>query len=84
MADTFHTGLLTPTETSEYLQIPQSTLRSWLEGQAAGATLVHRVPAERPGQPTVPFVAVAEAVSTVAGSVKVTSSRAVGRSWCRA
>lgn len=61
MVDTFHTGLLTPTETSEYLQIPQSTLRSWLDGQAAGAPLVHRVPAERPGQPTVPFVAVAEA-----------------------
>ncbi|MEN8653013.1 DUF433 domain-containing protein [Streptomyces sp. 21So2-11] len=61
MVDTFHTGLLTPTETSEYLQIPQSTLRSWLDSQAAGAPLVHRVPAERTGQPTVPFVAVAEA-----------------------
>ncbi|MBH1935846.1 DUF433 domain-containing protein [Streptomyces sp. AV19] len=61
MIDRFTDGLLTPSETSSYLQIPHSTLHSWLRGKAAGAPLVHRVGQERPGQPSVPFVAVAEA-----------------------
>ncbi|MGP2440443.1 DUF433 domain-containing protein [Streptomyces sp. JW3] len=61
MIDRFKDGLLTPSETSSYLQIPQSTLHGWLKGEAAGAPLVHRVEPARPGQPSVPFVAVAEA-----------------------
>jgi uncharacterized protein (DUF433 family) len=61
MIDRFTDGLLTPTETSQYLQIPRSTLESWLHGKAAGAPLVHHVAPSRHGQPSVPFVAVAEA-----------------------
>ncbi|GAA2721949.1 MULTISPECIES: DUF433 domain-containing protein [Streptomyces] len=61
MTDRFAEGLLTPSETSSYLQIPRSTLHSWLRGRAAGAPLVHRVEPVRHGQPSVPFVAVAEA-----------------------
>jgi uncharacterized protein (DUF433 family) len=61
MIDRFTDGLLTPAETSSHLQIPQSTLHDWLKGRAAGAPLVHEVEPARPGQPSVPFVAVAEA-----------------------
>ncbi|MFF3454467.1 DUF433 domain-containing protein [Streptomyces sp. NPDC002730] len=61
MVDRFTDGLLTPTETSSYLEIPSSTLTSWLRGRAAGAPLVHQVEPVRKGQPSVPFIAVAEA-----------------------
>ncbi|WP_416072230.1 hypothetical protein [Streptomyces sp. ME18-1-4] len=61
MVDRFKDGLLTSTETASYLQIPQSTLTSWLKGRAAGAPLVHQVEPLRKGQPSVPFIAVAEA-----------------------
>lgn len=61
MADRFEDGLLTSTETASYLQIPQSTLTSWLKGRAAGAPLVHQVEPVRKGQSSVPFIAVAEA-----------------------
>lgn len=61
MIDRFTDGLLTPVETSLYLQIPQSTLHGWLKGEAAGAPLVHTVEPVRPGQPSVPFIAAAEA-----------------------
>lgn len=61
MIDRFTDGFLTPAETSSYLQIPDSTLHSWLKGQAAGSPLVHWVEPVRAGQPSVPFVAVAEA-----------------------
>ncbi|GGZ81415.1 DUF433 domain-containing protein [Streptomyces bluensis] len=61
MVDRFKDGLLTPTETASYLEIPQSTLISWLKGKAAGAPLVHQVEPVRKGQPSVPFIAVAEA-----------------------
>jgi uncharacterized protein (DUF433 family) len=61
MVDRFRDGLLTPTETSSYLEIPSSTLTSWLKGTAAGAPLVHQVEPVRKGQPSVPFIAVAEA-----------------------
>lgn len=61
MVDRFRDGLLTPTETASYLEIPQSTLHSWLKGRAAGAPLVHQVEPLRKGQPSVPFIAVAEA-----------------------
>ncbi|MEV1062618.1 DUF433 domain-containing protein [Streptomyces sp. NPDC050263] len=61
MVDRFNDGLLTPAETASYLEIPQSTLTSWLKGKAAGAPLVHQVEPVRRGQPSVPFIAVAEA-----------------------
>lgn len=61
MINRFTDGLLTVSETSSYLQIPQSTLSDWLNGRAAGAPLVHQVEPVRGGQPSVPFVAVAEA-----------------------
>ncbi|MDX3638628.1 hypothetical protein [Streptomyces sp. MB09-02B] len=61
MVDRFTDGLLTPTETASYLQIPQSTLTSWLKGKAAGVPLVRQVEPLRKGQPSVPFIAVAEA-----------------------
>ncbi|MFI6346420.1 DUF433 domain-containing protein [Streptomyces sp. NPDC050560] len=61
MTDRFTEGLLTQAETSFHLQIPPSTLGDWLNGKAAGAPLVHQVEPVRSGQPSVPFVAVAEA-----------------------
>ncbi|MFK0158351.1 hypothetical protein ACIQVL_18850 [Streptomyces sp. NPDC090499] len=61
MVDRFRDGLLTPAETASYLEIPQSTLTTWLKGQAAGAPLVHQVEPVLRGQPSVPFIAVAEA-----------------------
>ncbi|MFC4035967.1 DUF433 domain-containing protein [Streptomyces polygonati] len=61
MINRFTDGLLTPSETSSYLQIPQSTLYDWLNGKAAGAPLVHQIEPPRSGQPSVPFAAVAEA-----------------------
>ncbi|GAA1811365.1 DUF433 domain-containing protein [Planosporangium flavigriseum] len=61
MVDRFRDPLLTPQETARHLQIPEQTLRSWLRDQAAGHPLVHSVPAERRGWPSVPFVAVIEA-----------------------
>ncbi|MET8826497.1 DUF433 domain-containing protein [Streptomyces sp. NPDC004610] len=61
MSERFTEGLLTPTETASYLEIPQSTLASWLKVRAAGAPLVHQVEPVRKGQPSVPFIAVAEA-----------------------
>ncbi|MFH8474754.1 DUF433 domain-containing protein [Streptomyces sp. NPDC018000] len=61
MVDRFTDGFLTPAETSSYLQIPYSTLSAWLSGKAAGAPLVHAVEPVRKGQPSVPFIAVAEA-----------------------
>lgn len=61
MVDRFTDGLLTPAETSSYLEIPSSALASWLRGKAAGSPLVHHVGPVRKGQPSVPFIAVAEA-----------------------
>ncbi|MEV6615429.1 hypothetical protein AB0N31_16525 [Streptomyces sp. NPDC051051] len=61
MVDRFRDGLLTPAETASYLEIPQPTLATWLKGRAAGAPLVHQVEQVRKGQPSVPFIAVAEA-----------------------
>lgn len=61
MTDRFRDGFLTPAQTASYLEIPQSTLASWLKGRAAGAPLVHQVEPSRKGQPSVPFIAVAEA-----------------------
>lgn len=61
MVDRFTDGLLTPAETSSYLEIPYSTLTSWLNGKAAGAPLIHAVEPTRKRQPSIPFIAVAEA-----------------------
>ncbi|WP_405937115.1 DUF433 domain-containing protein [Streptomyces sp. NBC_00726] len=61
MVDRFTDGILTPTEASSHLQIPHSTLTDWLNHKAAGAPLVHAVAPGHKGQPTVPFIAVAEA-----------------------
>ncbi|GGV69857.1 hypothetical protein GCM10010294_27300 [Streptomyces griseoloalbus] len=51
MADRFEDGLLTPAETASHLEIPQSTLLSWLKSRAAGGALlpvvVEHVRAER-------------------------------------
>ncbi|WP_425428593.1 hypothetical protein [Streptomyces yerevanensis] len=43
------------------MQIPRSTLDTWLRGQAVGTPLVHHSASVRRGQPSVPFVAVVEA-----------------------
>ncbi|MCE7078689.1 DUF433 domain-containing protein [Streptomyces sp. ST2-7A] len=61
MTDRFEQAFLTRSETASHLQIPCSTLNSWLRGEAAGAPLVHEVEAEQAKQPTIPFVGVAEA-----------------------
>lgn len=59
--DRFRDPVLTAKETARHLLIPQRTLNHWLAEEAGGAPLVHRVPPERRGWPTVPFVAVVEA-----------------------
>jgi len=61
LVDKYRDPLLTPMETARHLQIPPSTLYWWLSEEAAGAPLVHRVPPERHGWPSVPFVAIIEA-----------------------
>ncbi|MET9098438.1 DUF433 domain-containing protein [Streptomyces antibioticus] len=61
MVRRFDDGLLTPAEVASYLEIPQSTLTTWLNGKATGAPLIHQVEPVRKGQPSVPFIAVAEA-----------------------
>ncbi|MEV7846308.1 hypothetical protein [Streptomyces cyaneofuscatus] len=59
MVDRFTDELLTPAETSSYLEIPYSTLTSWLNGKAAGAPLIHAVEPTRKRQLSIPFIAVA-------------------------
>jgi uncharacterized protein (DUF433 family) len=61
VVDKFNDPLLTPKETARYLQIPVSTMYSWLAEDAAGTPLVHRIDPQRHGWPSVPFVAVIEA-----------------------
>jgi uncharacterized protein (DUF433 family) len=61
MADKFNDPLLTPKDVARHLRIPESTMYYWLREEAGGAPLVHRVPPERRGWPSVPFVAVVEA-----------------------
>lgn len=61
MVDRFTDPLLTPLETAQHLQIPESTLRHWLHQNAAGRPLVHSIRPERRGWPSVPFVAIVEA-----------------------
>jgi uncharacterized protein (DUF433 family) len=59
--DKFGDPLLTAAEASRHLGIPPSTLYFWLKDPAPGGPLVHHVPAEKRGYPTMPFVAVIEA-----------------------
>jgi uncharacterized protein (DUF433 family) len=59
--DIFTVPLLTPVETAQNLLIPERTMRRWLADKAAGTPLVHSVPPERKGHPSVPFVALIEA-----------------------
>ncbi|MFE8014437.1 DUF433 domain-containing protein [Streptomyces antibioticus] len=61
MVRRFDNGLLTPAEVASHLEIPRSTLKSWLNGKAGRAPLVHQVEPVRKGQPSVPFIGVAEA-----------------------
>lgn len=59
--DIFTDPILSPAGTAKHLSIPRSTVYSWLNEQAAGEPLVHSVPRQRRGWPSVPFVAVVEA-----------------------
>jgi uncharacterized protein (DUF433 family) len=61
MVDLYRDPLFTPKETARHLRIPESTMYYWLSEKAAGIPLVHRVPPEKRGWPSVPFVAVIEA-----------------------
>ena len=61
MVDKFRTPILTPAETARHLRINKRTMYRWLTETAAGHPLVHGVPAEKRGRPSVPFVAVVEA-----------------------
>lgn len=61
MVDKFTDPLLTPKDVARHLDIPESTIYYWLSEKAAGEPLVHRVPSEKRGWPSVPFVAVVEA-----------------------
>jgi uncharacterized protein (DUF433 family) len=57
----FTTPLLTPLEAAFQLQIPERTMYRWLGERAAGKPLVHSVPPQRRGWPSLPFVALVEA-----------------------
>lgn len=59
MVDLLKDPLFTPTNVSEYLGIPRSTVYRWLR-PGTGEPLVHRVPAPR-RSPSVPFAALVEA-----------------------
>lgn len=61
MVDKFRDPILTPLEAALHLQINERTMYRWLKEKAAGEPLVHTVPAEKLGRPSVPFVAVVEA-----------------------
>ncbi len=61
VVDKFHDPMLTPKDVARHLEIPVSTVRYWLGEKAHGAPLVHQVPAEKRGRPSVPFIAVVEA-----------------------
>jgi uncharacterized protein (DUF433 family) len=61
MVDKFQEAVMTPKETAQHLNIPESTMYYWLAEKAAGEPLVHRVQPVKRGWPSVPFVAVIEA-----------------------
>jgi uncharacterized protein (DUF433 family) len=61
MVDKYRDPILTPLETARHLRINELTMYRWLHERAAGEPLVHAVPAEKLGWPSVPFVAVVEA-----------------------
>jgi len=60
MTDIYNTPLLTAREAARHLQMPESTLDTWLAG-GSGLPLVHAVAPERRGWPRVPFVGIIEA-----------------------
>ncbi len=59
--DRFKTPILAPAEAARHLEMPASTLYYWLSETAAGEPLVHRVPPEKRGAPSIPFIALVEA-----------------------
>lgn len=61
MVDIFHDALFTPREVSSFLDIPQTTVYSWLRPAEKGPQLVHQIAPERRGHASVPFVALVEA-----------------------
>jgi hypothetical protein len=60
MVDKFADPLLTPREAARHLLIPRATMYYWLREEANGAPLVHHVPPEKRGRPSMPFVAVVD------------------------
>ncbi|OBJ68616.1 DUF433 domain-containing protein [Mycobacterium sp. 1274756.6] len=62
MVDLFTDPLFTPREVATFLNIPRSTLHTWLNPKAPGVVpLVHHLPPERRGAASVPFAALVEA-----------------------
>jgi uncharacterized protein (DUF433 family) len=61
MVDKYATALFTPREAAHYLRMPRSTLYGWLRPADSTTVLVHSVPAERHGWPSVPFIGLVEA-----------------------
>lgn len=59
--DVYHEAMMTTREAAWYLEIPRRTLSRWQNTTVASMPLVHSVPAERQGWPSLPFVAVIEA-----------------------
>jgi uncharacterized protein (DUF433 family) len=68
-ADRFEVPLYTVSEAARYLQVPPSTLSTWVDGyvrgrrdqQTHGVPVVTALPRKRPGYPRLPFVGLAEA-----------------------
>ena len=59
--DIYSTPLLTARDAATHLQMPESTLDSWLANPRGGEPLVHSVRPERRGWPRVTFAGVVEA-----------------------
>lgn len=57
----YETPLLTARDAASHLQMPESTLDSWLANPRGGGPLVHSVQPERRGWPRVTFAGVVEA-----------------------
>jgi uncharacterized protein (DUF433 family) len=68
----FSEPLYTPDEAATYLRVPASTFETWVKGykrhrssgrDTVSAGFVHALPQTRPGQPTIPFVGLAEGLA---------------------
>lgn len=59
--DRFETPLLTARDAARHLNMPESTLDSWIVRQRDSRSLIHAVTPERRGWPRLPFIAVIEA-----------------------